>query len=452
MIMKRQTMYRAGLLLAVALAVWATPAAADGSCAGAPAGTACDTDGSLCTPEQCDGEGKCVPSGPAVTCHGPASSCDGGKTCDPQTGACVDLPNTAAGTPCTINREKCINHACDGNGYCVATGPVTCDDGNPCTDDSCDAATGACQYVAAAGRACDTDNSLCTPEACTADGVCAPSAPPVTCNGPASVCDGGKTCDPRTGACADLPNAPAGTACTINREKCVNHACNGNGYCVASGPVNCDDGDVCTDDSCNESTGACDHVEDSSNDKTCSTKTDLAIEKDASCRCEATVPTCKDRGKSLIGPQEGNVPVVVCQRDEDKARTRRAKYASKWWMKRKEKCVVAYDITVTNKGAAATGIKVTDFLPGGIVLGDTEASQGTFNPSTGVWSVGSLDAGANAVLTIEVKTFSSSGLKGRFGDDSLRLKNCAAITAVDQTDEQPANDKSCVIVVSDNGR
>jgi hypothetical protein len=57
--------------------------------------------------------------------------------------------------------------------------PVDCDDGNPCTYDSCSSEIGACVYDAAIldGTACDDGDPGTTGEVCT-DGVC---APPVTC-------------------------------------------------------------------------------------------------------------------------------------------------------------------------------------------------------------------------------------------------------------------------------
>ena len=53
---------------------------------------------------------------------------------------------------------------------------VTCNDSNPCTDDSCSAETGNCGYVAKAdGTECGIDRT-CTAGVCKADGT---SPPPV---------------------------------------------------------------------------------------------------------------------------------------------------------------------------------------------------------------------------------------------------------------------------------
>ena len=69
------------------------------------------------------------------------------------------------------------------------------------------------------------------------------------------ICDDGEPCtddfcDPVEG-CHHVPNSAAcddGSVCTAN-DRCVD------GRCTAGGPMNCDDGNPCTDDFCNQSTG-----------------------------------------------------------------------------------------------------------------------------------------------------------------------------------------------------
>lgn len=64
---------------------------------------------------------------------------------------------------------------------------------------------------------------------------------------------------------------------------------------------------------------------------------------------------------------------------------------------------VTYTITVTNNGPAnATGVKVTDILPAGLTYVSSNASQGAYDPSTGLWLVGGLNNGASASLNITV--------------------------------------------------
>jgi hypothetical protein len=63
---------------------------------------------------------------------------------------------------------------------------------------------------------------------------------------------------------------------------------------------------------------------------------------------------------------------------------------------------VTYTLTVDNLGPnAATGVTVADPFPAGIALvGPFTPSQGTFNPATGVWNIGTLPNGGHATLLI----------------------------------------------------
>lgn len=82
------------------------------------------------------------------------------------------------------------------------TTDAACDDGNPCTTDSCDVPTGTCGYVGLA------DDTTCTTSEGCPDGVCAAGAcrprPCGTCDGAVDTdADGSSdTCDPSEGALA----------------------------------------------------------------------------------------------------------------------------------------------------------------------------------------------------------------------------------------------------------
>src|SRR5207244_13230758 len=87
--------------------------------------------------ESCDlSSGTCVP-GTAVDCTDQNPCTD--DLCDPATGACSN-PEAAAGTVCDDGNACTTGDTCSG-GVCVG-GAHGCDVGNPCTDDSCDPATG----------------------------------------------------------------------------------------------------------------------------------------------------------------------------------------------------------------------------------------------------------------------------------------------------------------------
>jgi uncharacterized repeat protein (TIGR01451 family) len=61
-----------------------------------------------------------------------------------------------------------------------------------------------------------------------------------------------------------------------------------------------------------------------------------------------------------------------------------------------------YTFTLHNNGPdAATGVTVIDPFPSGVtVVGPNTPSQGTYDPVSGVWSVGTLPVGATATLTV----------------------------------------------------
>ncbi len=65
--------------------------------------------------------------------------------------------------------------------------------------------------------------------------------------------------------------------------------------------------------------------------------------------------------------------------------------------------VVTYTVIVHNLGPdAATNVVLQDMLPAGLTLGVATPSQGTYDPATGLWTVGTLPSGVTATLTLEV--------------------------------------------------
>ncbi len=155
-------------------------------------GTAC-TDSDACTQGETCLAGVCG-NGLATVCSA-SDQCHGAGACDPATGACSQ-PLVADGTPCNDANEctlsdSCQTGACTGanpvscqptdmchvagtcdpsNGSCSnPTLPGSCDDGDPCTDDSCDPATGCAHTPAADGTACTTAGG--DPGTCSS-GIC----------------------------------------------------------------------------------------------------------------------------------------------------------------------------------------------------------------------------------------------------------------------------------------
>jgi hypothetical protein len=174
--------------------------------------------------------------------------------------------------PCT-ETDQCFQGACAGT-------LKACSDDNVCTDDSCNATTGQCEFAANTkpcddGNAC-TQGDACANSACvggenkcdcTVDADCEKFDDGDPCTGlvkcqqgaclvdPATIPDcttvGGVCsvgyCDPADGQCK-TKNADDGTACD-DADKCTaNDVCTA-GACGGEA-MKCEDGDECTTDSC----------------------------------------------------------------------------------------------------------------------------------------------------------------------------------------------------------
>ena len=90
----------------------------------------------------------------------------------------------------------------------------------------------------------------------------------------------------------------------------------------------------------------------------------------------------------------------------------------------------SFTITVTNNGPDdASGVELTDLLPAGLGYAGDTPSQGSYDDSTGVWTVGDLDYGDSATLTIDITV-----------DATNDYTNTASVTASDQYDPDSSND------------
>jgi len=234
----------------------------EGACVPGKA-VACD-DGNPCTDDACNALVGCVHTNNSAQCDDfdpctVTDSCSGGmcvgtglKACDdlnpctndfcvPMAG-CSSKPNSA---PCSDGSVCTVADVCTG-GSCLPGEPLKCDDGNPCTKDSCDPVKG-CVFAAMAG-ACDDLNACTTDDHCE-NGKCVSSQP--------ADCDDKNPCTTDLcmpgGGCKSVPNqAPCddGDPCTAG-DVCAA------GTCVSGPKVQCDDGNVCTTDVCVQ--GSCQH-------------------------------------------------------------------------------------------------------------------------------------------------------------------------------------------------
>jgi uncharacterized repeat protein (TIGR01451 family) len=100
---------------------------------------------------------------------------------------------------------------------------------------------------------------------------------------------------------------------------------------------------------------------------------------------------------------------------------------------------VTYTISAQNNGPDdATGVEITDALPAGVTFVSASPSVGTYDSTTGIWTIGNFANGASATLSI-VATVTSA-------DPVL---NTATVTHSDQFDPAPGNNESGVSI---NGR
>ncbi len=184
-----------------------------------------------------DGKEDCsAPEPKPESCNGYDDDCDGqtdeslcedGNPCTIDTcntdGSCKNqVPPDAGcedGDACTA-QDKCVD------GKCVGGGKLDCDDKNVCTSDSCDIVKG-CLYVKAEmGKPCTDDGDPCTSDACDGAGTCKHTTQ-------AGICIIGGQC------------VAAGSTDPADPCKVCNPLQSKNSYVMQNG-LACDDGDPCS--------------------------------------------------------------------------------------------------------------------------------------------------------------------------------------------------------------
>jgi hypothetical protein len=206
-------------------------------------------DGLTCTNDTCE-DGICRWAVQPSSClinrvcraRGEGAANDPCLECNPGANA-FDWSERAAGAACDDGNECTVGTVCTG-GLCLGEA-IACSDGDVCTVDSCDPALGCVFEPGEDGIRCD-DGSECTLNDVCTGGVC--GGEPEICDDSndctSEVCDDELGCvyTQLTGPCDD------GDACT-DGDTCVD------GACVVAGPTNCDDGNTCTIDFCDEFAG-----------------------------------------------------------------------------------------------------------------------------------------------------------------------------------------------------
>jgi RHS repeat-associated protein len=171
-----------------------------------------------------------------------------GATTTPAIYGSLFVGGITVSAPTTIHYDQAIQNA--QNECCTA---ATCDDGNPCTVDTCNG-DGTCSHTNAANGTSCTGTNKCEQTYTCHSGVCTGSNP-VTCTA-SDQCHVPGTCDPSTGKCSN-PDAPNGTACNDGNACDLNDTCQ-SGVCAASSHVTCTASDQChVAGTCNPATGQC---------------------------------------------------------------------------------------------------------------------------------------------------------------------------------------------------
>jgi uncharacterized repeat protein (TIGR01451 family) len=99
---------------------------------------------------------------------------------------------------------------------------------------------------------------------------------------------------------------------------------------------------------------------------------------------------------------------------------------------------ITYTVTLTNNGAAdATGIQLADELPAQVTYVSHLASQGTYDPVSGFWLVGSVASSGSRTLDVLVTVTTPLGNS---------FSNTASISAASQPDPDLANNSATVPV------
>ena len=101
---------------------------------------------------------------------------------------------------------------------------------------------------------------------------------------------------------------------------------------------------------------------------------------------------------------------------------------------------ISYTVTVTNSGPGpATVVQVMDLLPSGVSLIMASPGQGTYDPASGDWYVGTLPVGGSASLVLQALVDAGTG--------GSTITNTASVESLSQVDPNAANDTASVDIL-----
>ncbi|MBN8611849.1 MAG: hypothetical protein J0L92_14740 [Deltaproteobacteria bacterium] len=214
-----------------------------------PDGTAC-ADGVSCNGDETCRAGVCS-AGTSLTCDD-SNACTADMCVDPA--GCEATPIAGCcnlDADCSDDGDVCTAERCSGAGGSCASLPITgcctadsdCSGGSTCSPTSCNLRTNRCETTAVPG-CCDDDADCGDSDACTTD----------RCNTTTGVCTNTDIAD----CCASAGDCSDGDSCTT--DTCVSNRCTTTpitGCCENDGDCSEGDGDLCTEPSCNLTTGIC---------------------------------------------------------------------------------------------------------------------------------------------------------------------------------------------------
>jgi len=231
---------------------------APGACPAAAVGEGCD-DGDCCTQgdscQACDATDDPACSSEGMKCVGNPACFDEDEnvctltqcSCDPDGAPVCADEDTPNGAPCDFDPNDCtLGDECLA-GECIKSQPLPLDDGNPCTDDTC--VKGDLVHTSLLEGQCDDGNECTTGDTCVT-GTCT-GGDTVACV--VSPCMADAECVPGEG-CVESP-LPTGAFCGTDNACVVSAACDAEQSCEVVAYTNCDDGNLCTADSCDPATG-----------------------------------------------------------------------------------------------------------------------------------------------------------------------------------------------------
>jgi MYXO-CTERM domain-containing protein len=263
-------------------------------------GTAC-SDGTACTTaDVCDGAG---------TCGGTSVSCDDGNPCTADScdavNGCVNDPAPMAGMACDDGNACTMGSTCQA-GSCLGGSNISCDDNNECTADSCDTVNGCVNdAVAREGQSCD-DGDLCSTMSACAAGTCQATAQ-VDCSGSSDACNTG-VCDPASGNCRQEPVAD-NTGCDDGDGlDCTAGSCQ-SGSCQAQLGAGCAINNTCYADGDVNPNNACEQCDAATSTSTWSPRSQGTVCIAAGCLADGRFQpeaVCDGAGAC------GNDPAVSC--------------------------------------------------------------------------------------------------------------------------------------------